>query len=72
MQPNRAAAILAVIRIIAVLGMALAISGGLFILIWGKLLLGAGVLLCFLPFFFLMRYMETHFADTSAPEAPPE
>lgn len=63
MQPDRASAILAVIRIIAVLGMSVAIAAGLFILLWGKILLGLAVCLIAIPFFWMMRYMETHYAD---------
>jgi hypothetical protein len=72
MQPDRATALLAVIRIVAVLGMSFAIAAGIFILLWGKILIGLGVTLCALPFFFLMRYMETHFADPRAYEEPSE
>ena len=55
---GRAPALLAVVRIIAVLGMSFAIAAGLFLLLWGKLLLGVLVLLAAAPFFALMRYME--------------
>lgn len=58
MKHTRATATLAVIRIIAVLGMSLAIAGGLFILLWGKILLGLAVCLAFIPFFYVMRFME--------------
>jgi hypothetical protein len=55
---GRAPALLAVVRIIAVLGMSFAIASGLFLLLWGKLLLGLVVLIAAAPFFALMRYME--------------
>ena len=63
MHNDRAVALLAVVRIIAVLGMSFAIAAGIFILLWGKIVLGIGVTLCFLPFFLAMRYLEKHFAD---------
>lgn len=58
MQHTRATAMLAVIRIICVLGMSFAIAAGIFILLWGKILLGLAVTLAFIPFFAGMRYME--------------
>ncbi|HXH22057.1 MAG TPA: hypothetical protein VNN10_08505 [Dehalococcoidia bacterium] len=58
MQPDRATALLAIVRIVSVLGMALAISSGIFMLLGGWLLPGFAALACFLPFFVLMRYME--------------
>lgn len=58
MNPDRATALLAVVRIISVLGMALAISSGIFMLLGGWLLPAAGAMACFLPFFFVMRFME--------------
>jgi hypothetical protein len=58
MRHDRATSILAIIRIISVLGMALAISAGIFMLLGGWILPGLVALLGFLPFFFVMRYME--------------
>jgi hypothetical protein len=52
--------LLAVIRIISVLGMALAIAGGIFLMLWGKLLLGVLACVAFLPFFYVMRFMERY------------
>ena len=57
-HPGRAPALLAVVRIIAVLGMSFAIAAGLFLLLWGKLLLGLIAIIAAVPFFVLMRYME--------------
>jgi hypothetical protein len=57
-HPGRAPALLAVVRIIAVLGMSFAIALGLFLLLWGKLALGALAIVAAVPFFVLMRYME--------------
>jgi hypothetical protein len=50
--------LLAVVRIVCVLGMSLAIAGGIFMLLGGWLLPGVLALVAFLPFFALMRYME--------------
>jgi hypothetical protein len=58
MQPDRATALLAVVRIISVLGMALAISAGIFMLLGGWILPALGALAGFFPSFFVMRYME--------------
>ena len=58
MRNDRATALLAVIRIVSVLGMALAISISLFALLGGWLVPSALALLAFFPFFFMMRYME--------------
>ena len=58
MHHDRATATLAVIRIISVLGMALAISISIFALLGGWLVPSALALLCFFPFFFVMRFME--------------
>jgi hypothetical protein len=58
MQPDRATAMLAVIRIISVLGMALAISISIFALLGGWLVPSALALAAFFPFFFVMRFME--------------
>lgn len=58
MDKDRATSVLAVIRIISVLGMALAISSGIFMLLGGWILPALVALAAFLPFFFVMRYME--------------
>jgi hypothetical protein len=50
--------LLAVVRIICVLGMSLAIAGGIFMLLGGWLLPGVLALVAFIPFFGLMRHME--------------
>jgi hypothetical protein len=63
MQPDRATAMLAVIRILAVLGMALAISISIFALLGGWLLESVVALGCFFPFFFAMRFMEKRAAQ---------
>ncbi len=63
MHNDRATALLAVIRIISVLGMALAISLSIFALLGGWLLPAAAALACFFPFFFVMRYMEKRAAQ---------
>jgi hypothetical protein len=63
MQPDRATAMLAVIRIVAVLGMALAISVSIFALLGGWLVPSALALASFFPFFFAMRFMEKRAAN---------
>jgi CHASE2 domain-containing sensor protein len=57
-QPDRAPPLLAIVRIIAVLGMAFFIAGGLFLLLWWKPLAAIVAFLLALPFLFVMRYME--------------
>jgi hypothetical protein len=56
--PERATPLLAVVRIIAVLGMSFAIALGIFLLLWGKLALGLLAIVVSAPFFVLMRVME--------------
>ena len=58
MRHDRATSILAVVRIVAVLGMSFAIASGIFMLLGGWLLPGFLALLAAAPFFALMRYME--------------
>lgn len=58
MRHDRATALLAVVRIVAVLGMALAMSLSIFMLLGGWLLPSFIAFLSFFPFFFMMRYME--------------
>ena len=63
MQPDRATALLAVVRIISVLGMAFFIAGGIFLLLWWKPLLCILAFAAAIPFFLIMRYMEKHAAQ---------
>jgi hypothetical protein len=46
------------VRIVAVLGMAFAISSSIFMLLGGWLLPAFLAFLAFFPFFFVMRFME--------------
>jgi hypothetical protein len=62
-QPDRATALLAVIRIISVLGMSFGIAGGIFLLLGAWWLPGLISLLAAVPFFVLMRYMEKRAAQ---------
>ena len=58
MHQDRATAVLAVVRIVAVLGMAIAISSGIFMLLGGWWQPALAALAASLPFFAAMRYME--------------
>ena len=58
MHPDRATALLAVVRIISVLGMSFAIASGIFLLLWGKLLICLIAFVAAVPFFLVMRLME--------------
>ena len=58
MQRDLGTSLLAVVRIVTVLGMSVAVAGGIFLLLGGWWLLGVLALLAFIPFFALMRYME--------------
>ena len=58
MENERAPALLAVVRIISVLGMSVAIALGIFLLLGAWWLPAAISLLASIPFFALMRYME--------------
>jgi hypothetical protein len=58
MHPDRATALLAVVRIICVLGMSFGIAIGIFALLGGWLLPGLIALVAAVPFFAGMRYME--------------
>jgi hypothetical protein len=58
MHPDRATAILAVVRIISVLGMSFGIAGGIFLLLGAWWIPGLISLAAAVPFFTLMRYME--------------
>ena len=62
MQNEPAPAVLAVIRIISVLGMSFAIALGIFLLLGGWWLTGLVSLAAATPFFAAMRYMETRAA----------
>jgi hypothetical protein len=66
MQPDRATALLAVIRIISVLGMSFGIALGIFLLLGAWWIEGLISLVAAVPFFTVMRYMEKRAAD----EAP--
>lgn len=59
-RPQRAPVLLALMRIISVLAMSFAIAFGLFLLLWGKILLGLVSIVIAVPFFVAMRYMEKH------------
>jgi hypothetical protein len=75
MHPDRATALLAVVRIIAVLGMSFCIAFGLFLLLGWWPLPAAISLLCSIPFFVLMRVMEKRAlkdAASTADEPAPE
>jgi hypothetical protein len=63
MRPDRTTSVLAVVRIVAVLGMAVAISSSIFMLLGGWLLPSFLAFLGFFPFFFVMRYMEKRAAS---------
>ena len=59
-QPERATPLLAVVRIISVLGMSFGVAFGLFMLLgawWIPALISFAAAV---PFFFVMRYMEKH------------
>ncbi len=58
MKNDRATSILAVVRIIAVLGMAFSISLGIFMLLGGWWQPALVALACFFPFFGVMRFTE--------------
>jgi hypothetical protein len=62
MQEERAPPLLAVARIVCVMGMSIGISLGLFLLIGGWFLPAVLALAAAVPFFGLMRFMEKRFA----------
>jgi hypothetical protein len=66
MNNERAPAVLAVIRIISVLGMSFAIAFGIFLLLGGWWITGLLSLLAATPFFVAMRYMEKRALAESA------
>ena len=70
-MPNeRAPAVLAVIRIISVLGMSFAIAFGIFLLLGGWWLTGLISLVAATPFFAAMRYMEKRAASEAVSDQP--
>ncbi len=70
MEHTRATALLAVVRIVTVLGMAFTIAFGLFLLLGGWWVAGLVSLLAFLPFFAVMRYVEKHTELEEPPTGP--
>ena len=58
--PERATPLLAIVRIISVLGMAFGVSLGLFLALGFWWIPSLIAFLGAVPFFFLMRYMEKH------------
>ncbi len=67
--PEQVSSVIAIIRIIAVLGMGLCISFGLFISLVGitGLLIGVPTMLAAVPMFFLMQYAEKWAARDRGP-----
>ena len=63
MRHDLGTSLLAVVRIVSVLGMALAIAGGLFLLLGGWWLPAALAFAAFIPFFYVMRYLERYGAE---------
>jgi hypothetical protein len=57
-ENERAPPLLAIVRIVSVLGMSFAIALGIFLLLWGKIPLGFLAILAAIPFFVAMRFME--------------
>jgi hypothetical protein len=70
MENQQLHSLLAVVRIVCVLGMAFGVAGGIFLLLGGWWLTGLLALLAATPFFLGMRYMEKQAAATYEP--PPE
>ncbi len=58
--PERATPLLAIVRIISVLGMAFGVSLGIFLALGFWWIPSLIAFLCAVPFFVLMRYMEKH------------
>ncbi len=65
--PDRATPLLAVVRIVAVLGMALGVAGGLFLMLGAWWLPALGAFIAAVPFFVVMRYVEKHTGADNAP-----
>lgn len=63
MDNQRAPALLAIVRIVSVLGMSFAIALGIFLLLGGWWLTGLVALVAAIPFFTVMRYMEKRAAS---------
>ena len=63
MNEEKASTGVAVARMTAVLGMAATMTAGILLLMGGWLLAGGIALLIFVPFFFLMRYLEKREGD---------
>jgi len=63
MDQPRGSALLAVVRIVAVLGMSFAIASGIFLLLGGWWPAGLIALAASAPFFVVMRYMEKRAAE---------
>jgi len=57
-QDGRAAGYVAILRIVAIVGMALALALGIFLVVGGLWLPGGIAFAGFLPFFLLMRLLE--------------
>ena len=62
MQNDRATALLAVVRIVSVLGMSVAVALAIFLLLGGWWQTALVALVASVPFFAVMRYMETRTA----------
>jgi hypothetical protein len=58
--PERATPLLAIVRIISVLGMSVGVALGIFLALVPSWLLSLAAFAFAVPFFFLMRYMEKH------------
>ncbi len=71
MTPDRVTALLAVVRIISVLGMSVGIAFGIFMALGAWWLPALASLAAAVPFFALMRYMEKYAAhdEGESPQA---
>jgi hypothetical protein len=58
--PERATPLLAIVRIVSVLGMSFGVAVGLFLALGAWWLPSLAAFAFAVPFFFLMRYMEKH------------
>jgi hypothetical protein len=58
--PERATPLLAIVRIVSVLGMSFGVALGIFLALGGWWLPSLAAFAFAVPFFFLMRYMERH------------
>lgn len=59
-RPERATPLLAIVRIVSVLGMSFGIAGGIFLMLGGWLEASLIAFAAAVPFFLLMRFMEKH------------